>query len=77
MITLSIDYLASFFIVLAVFLVLGSAFFYDYLEGRYYVRRCVQSLFYCKKCNCILSVNEAVDLHDCPRCGMRNGRLKF
>lgn len=77
MIPFPIDDLAACFIVLAIGIIIGLSFFYDYCEGRYYARRCTQSLFYCKKCNCIFSVNEEVELYECPKCGARNGRLKF
>lgn len=77
MITISIDFLATFFVLVAIFLVIGFSFFYDFLEERQHSRRCMQSLFYCKKCNCVMSVNDDIELFKCPKCGMKNGRLKF
>lgn len=77
MISLTVDNFAAYFIIVALCVVIGLSVFYDYIEGRHYAKRCIQSLFYCKKCNCILSINEAVELYECPKCGVKNMRLKF
>lgn len=77
MVEVPIDYLMLFLILMAIAIVILLSVFYDYYEGKSYTERCIQSLFYCKKCNSVFSINGEMEFHACPGCGTQKTRLKF
>lgn len=73
----SIDWLFAIIIIASILLVFAMLFLYDRFESQDSTKRAAQSMFYCKKCNCIISVNDNIELYKCNHCGTNNPRLKF
>lgn len=77
MLAISIDFLTTYILTIVMLALIGTSFFYDYWDGRYSSNECVQFLFYCIKCNNIYASKEEREYCECPKCKVKNFRLKF
>ncbi|MGB0375222.1 MAG: hydrogenase nickel incorporation protein HypA [Opitutales bacterium] len=64
-------------IVLGLLFLLVLWFYYDRKEKLAFKKEQFEKAFYCIKCNHLYSVNQDVEVSDCPKCGHESGRLQF
>lgn len=64
-------------IILGLAFLLALWFYYDRKQKLAFRGEKVEKAFYCIKCNHLYSVNQEVEVSDCPKCGFESGRLQF
>lgn len=77
MISISLEYFATFFLVAALASFFAVTVYYDRKDRTYYDTQRRQHVHHCIKCGTLYTAKDFEGMVSCPKCGFKNSVLRF